>query len=279
MKIKECILIKNDCYKANQKAQMTGIVVHDTAGGNKMLKRYVQPVKEQSYYSQVLYDLGINTNGNHWNRSSKESGRQACVHFFVGLNADGEISVYQTLPLNIACWGVGTGSKGSWNFPPNARIQFEICDDGYKSETYFNKAMDKAQELCAFLCTKYGWGIDKVACHHEAWEQGYGGNHSDIITWLKTFGKDMNWFRKGVAEKMKGVEDLTKAETQALIDANKQKVYHYYSELPKWYKVVEQLHRDGIFAGNGAGDMNIDENLARTLTILAHAGVFGDKYK
>lgn len=201
MILKHCLLIENDCYKKNKKMtnnKPTGIVVHSTGANNKTLKRYVQPVPSQSCYKAVLEDLGRNQYGNHWNQSSKTLGTQICVHAFIGANARGEVETYQTLPFDVCCWGVGSGKNGSYNYNPQARIQFEICEDGLRDATYFNKAMTEAIEFCAYLCKKYNLSVNKISSHRESYLAGYGSNHGDPEHWMKKFGKDMNWFRQEV---------------------------------------------------------------------------------
>lgn len=228
MVLKECLFIKNSCYIKNQKmtgGKPTGIVVHSTGANNKTLKRYVQPVPSQSYYSEVLADIGTNAYNNHWNMSSAEMGRSVCVHAFIGVNAAGKIETYQVLPYDVCCWGVGaipydkngkelpSGNHPdfdhygpSYNYNPQARVQYEICEDGLTDAAYFNAAMKEAQEYCAYLCKKFGLGIDKISSHRESHDAGYGCNHGDPDHWLKKFGKNMNWFR---------------AEVQKLLDADK----------------------------------------------------------
>ena len=293
MTLKECLLINNKCYKANQRVEKEGIVVHDTGAGNPYLKRYVQPLPQQTCYQEMLSDLGINRVGNHWNgtiwttnKRGEPVERFACVGAFIGLNAYDEIETVRTLPDDMVNWGVGEGRYGSYNRPPHARIQFEICDDGYVSESYFNRAMKEAQEYCAYLCIKYGWNSDRICCHYEAYQQGYGGNHNDITVWLKTFGKNMNWFRAEVqklidkkgddspmteAEKKRFAELEEKVKT---LETGREKVYHYYDELPAYARpVIEKLHKNGVFKGAGPDDMALPESLMRMLLILVSAGV------
>ena len=188
MEIKQCLLTKNDCYKKATKITPKGIVVHSTGANNPNLRRYVQP-------DDGL--LGKNTNNNSWNRS----GIDVCVHAFIGKDKNGSVQVYQTLPFDYACWGVGKGKKGSYNYNPTGYIQFEICEDNLKDEAYFNKAFELAAEFCAHLCTKYNLSIDNVVSHQEAYKRGYGSNHGDCDHWLKKFNKDMNWFRNLVQVK------------------------------------------------------------------------------
>jgi N-acetylmuramoyl-L-alanine amidase len=190
MELKKCLLTKNDCYKKGQNITPKGIVVHSTGANNPTLKRYLAP-------DDGL--IGVNKYNNHWNRS----GISTCVHAFIGKDIKGNVQVYQTLPFNFACWGVGKGKKGSYNYNP-AYIQFEICEDNLKDKDYFTKAFNLAIEFCAYLCKKYNLSVDNVVSHQEAYKKGYGSNHEDCNHWLKEFGKDMNWFRSEVKAKLTG---------------------------------------------------------------------------
>lgn len=185
MRLYQCLLTKNDCYKKATKIKPKGIVVHSTGANNPNLKRYVGPDDGI---------LGKNLFGNHWNRS----GLSVCVHAFIGKDKNGVVKIYQTLPYDYACWGVGRGSKGSYNYEPTGYIQFEMCEDNLKNEAYFNEVMTQAIEYCAYLCKEYNLDVNNVVSHHEAYLRGYGSNHRDCDHWLKNFGKDMNWFRKEV---------------------------------------------------------------------------------
>lgn len=208
MELKQCIFTHSGCYAANEKmdgGKPTGIVVHSTGANNKTLKRYVQPIKGDSNYNEVIADIGKNLYGNHWNKS----GKKACVHAFIGVNASGEVETYQVLPWDICCWGVGKGKKGSYNYNPTARIQFEICEDNLKDAAYFNKVMNEAQELCAYLCKLYGLKVDQICSHAEAYKAGYGTNHGDIDHWLKKYGWTMDQFRNQVQQIINGKAPVT----------------------------------------------------------------------
>lgn len=189
MEINKCFLTKNDCYKVSKPMTPKGIVVHSTGANNPNLKRYVQPDDGI---------LGLNKNNNSWNAS----GIAKCVHAFIGKDKNGDVRCYQTLPFNIACWGVGSGKKGSYNYNPTGHIQFEICEDNLTNADYFNKCFNLAAEFCAYLCKEFNLSVDSIVGHHEAYLKGYGSNHNDPDNWMKKFGKDMNWFRNLVREKM-----------------------------------------------------------------------------
>jgi hypothetical protein len=159
---------QNDCYIKNNGATttQTGIVVHSTGANNTSIKRYSQPSNNDPNRTELLSLIGNNSYGNSWNRS----GVSKAVHYFVGKIADGTIASVQNLPESYYCWGVGKGSKGSYNYAPNARIQFEICEDNLGNADYFNAVMREAQELCADICYRHDWNADKVCSHKEAYK-------------------------------------------------------------------------------------------------------------
>ena len=190
MKIITCYQTKNPCYKKAQAANQVGIVVHSTGANNPNLKRYVDCPER----------LGTNTNGNTWNRENAET----MVHAFIGKDADGKVIVCNTLPYTYACWGVGRGPKGSYNYDPTAHIQFELCEDGLQDTAYFKECMEVAAEYCAYLCKSFGWDYTVICSHAEAHKRGYGSNHADIDHWLRNFGWTMDTFRAAVKMKMEG---------------------------------------------------------------------------
>lgn len=184
MRINELFLTNNDCYKSAI-IKPKGIIVHSTGANNPNLRRYVQP-------DDGL--LGVNKYNNHWNRH----GIDKCVHAMIGLDKNGEVRTYQTLPWENCAWGVGRGKKGSYNYSPTGYIQFEICEDNLKDIVYFNKVFTEAAYLCAYLCKLYALPISEVISHHEAYIRGYASAHGDCDHWLARFGYDMDWFRERV---------------------------------------------------------------------------------
>ncbi len=235
MKLYRCLMTHSKCYLASdteknfpngkKMAVCTGIAVHDTGAGNPNLLRYVQPHESDYNYDEMIELLGKNANKNDCNHS----GRVAGVHAFIGKLADGSVATVEVLPYDQCCWGVGSGELGSYNYNPNARIQFEICDDGYKSEGYFNRVMREAQEYCAYLCKMFNLDPRVQICsHHGAHLEGYGCNHGDIDIWLSKFNKNMDWFVSEVTRIMneekryKTIDEIPealRAETQELIDS------------------------------------------------------------
>lgn len=208
-------LTKNECYssqvgKVNVKP--VGIVIHSTGANNPNLRRYIGPDDGR---------IGVNRYGNHWNRARLEK----CVHAIIGRDKDGTVCTYQLLPLNICAWGVGRGSKGSYNYDP-VYLQFEICEDALDDEVYYSQVMSEAKELCARWCREFNIPIENVVSHREAHARGYASNHGDIDHWLKAFGDDMNGFREDVKslleteekEEMPDNPEKTPIDAQSILD-------------------------------------------------------------
>lgn len=227
--------VKNLCYIATQKMIPQGIVVHSTGANNPNLKRYVDAVDE----------VGVNQYGNHWNTATP-GGRKVCVHAFIGYDKNKQIRVAEILPLNICCWGVGKGKKGSYNTNP-AYIQFEICEDGLKDKIYYQKVFAVAAEYCAQLCQEHNISIDNIVGHCEAYKKGYGSNHSDPEHWMKKFGETMDDFRKRVSEILKtneGKEEKkeetvtvnTSIEKGDLVSISPDATYYSGKSVPLWVK-------------------------------------------
>ena len=198
------ILTKNECYTSQVgmvDKKPLGIVVHSTGANNPNLRRYVQPDDGR---------LGTHPYSNHWNRPDLEK----CVHAMIGRDKDGKVCTYQLLPLNICAWGVGKGSKGSYNYEP-MYLQLEICEDALDDQAYYNQVMSEAKELCAKWCKEFGITVENIVSHKEAHAQGYASDHGDIDHWLEIFGDTMNSFRMDINALIAAAED-TYEDTDSL---------------------------------------------------------------
>ena len=227
--------VKNLCYIAAQKMVPKGIVVHSTGANNPNLKRYVDAVDK----------VGVNQYSNHWNTATPE-GIKMCVHAFIGYDKNKQVCVAEILPLDICCWGVGRGKKGSYNTNP-AYIQFEICEDDLSDKAYYQKAFSVAAEYCADLCKTHNISIDKIVGHCEAYQLGYGSNHSDPEHWMNKFNETMDDFRKQVSEILKTNEgkkenkeeivfQSSSIEKNDLVSIASNATYYSGKSVPSWVK-------------------------------------------
>lgn len=198
MEIIQAYYTKHPCYNAKKKAiSPVGIFVHSTGANNRELRRWVDEPER----------LGKNKYNNHWNKATANKS----VHAFIGYDKFEEVIVAETLPHDIACWGAGKGSKGSYNYDPHACIQFEICQGNNTDSDYYWKAITVAEEYCAHLCRIYGWTAANITSHAEAHKKGYASNHSDPISWMRHFGDNMDKFRERVQARLGGTEQPTTA--------------------------------------------------------------------
>ena len=190
MEIIQCYQTKNPCYRKGTPMKPVGIVVHSTGANNPHLCRYVDCPER----------LGVNRYGNHWNRPEAAT----LLHGAIGLDKEGFVSVVNTLPYTMAAWGVGKGSRGSYNYDPTGHIQFEMCEDDLTDPSYFDQVMGTAVAYCARLCREYGLAAESIVSHKEAHALGYASNHGDPENWMGRFGMTMEDFRARVRAKLKG---------------------------------------------------------------------------
>ena len=202
MTVRQQLAVRNDCYRRNQ-AEMEkapterdpryaryyrgprGVMVHSTGAENPNLRRYVQPDDGM---------LGVNPNGNDWNRP----GLDVAVHAFIGLTQSGEVAAYQILPWEYRAWHCGGDAN-------DTHLSFEICEDNLGDRDYFERTYQAAMELTADLCRKFG--LDPLApgviiSHAEGAKLGIASNHADVDHWWGRFGVSMDDFRAGVAQRL-----------------------------------------------------------------------------
>lgn len=259
------LFTKSDCYKSAQKMTPKGIVVHSTGANNPNLKRYVQPDDGK---------IGENPYNNDFNNP----GVDVCVHAFIGKDKSGNVKCYQTLPFDMCCWGVGSGSKGSYNYDP-AYIQFEMCEDDLTNKKYCTDVYNKAIEFCVYLCKKYNLPVKNIVSHHEAGIKGYGSSHIDPDNWWEKHGYTMDKFRKAVEVKLKEKPVMDKsgykkgdgtigmlALKELLLIAKKLDINKYGMDKNKWYgngteKAINYLLSQWGYKQNGIAGENFIKKL------------------
>jgi N-acetylmuramoyl-L-alanine amidase len=181
MNLKKLIFTENECYKVGRKIKPKGIMVHSTGANNPYLRRYVGPDDGI---------LGENQYNNHWNQH-RPSGRQVCVHAFIGKLENGTVATYQTLPWDHRGWHAGGEANDS-------HIGFEICEDNLSDAAYFNAVYKEATELCAYLCKLYDLTEKDIIGHYEGYQKKIASNHGDPRHWFSRHGKSMDTFRADV---------------------------------------------------------------------------------
>lgn len=187
MEITQRFLTNNNCYKAGRFQVVKGIMWHTTGANNPNLNRYI-PGDEVIGYSK--YD-------NDWD-TAQPGGRSVCAHAFIGLDKDGKVRIYQTLPWEMVGWHSGKGSKGSANFL--GYIGFEIQEGLLDDAKYFAEVYAAAVWLTVYLAKKFTFPINSTTMidHSTGYKMGIASNHSDVMHWFPKHGKSMDTARADV---------------------------------------------------------------------------------
>lgn len=218
----QCFMTQSRWHKNEGKTTVRGVLWHSTGANNPTLKRYVQPDDNALNRAKLLELIGVNKNGNDWNREGQWVNGEwkplkAGVHAFIGKLANGGVSCVQVEEWDKRAWGCGPGSKGSCN---NGWIQFEICEDNLKDPVYFERVYREAVELTAYLCKLYnldpqgtvtynGIKVPIILCHQDSYQLGLGSNHGDVLHWLPKYGKSMQTVRDDVSALLAGSNNNT----------------------------------------------------------------------
>lgn len=256
MNLITCMQTNSSCYKGTTTGKPVGILFHDTGASNPNIKRYVQPSKDDPNRAELLKKIGTNEYGNSWNQVAVEAGLNA----WIGKLADGSVATVQSMPWNYRPWGCGSGVNGSCNGSKSVKnspfwIQFEICDDGYKSADYFNKIYKEACEFAAYICKMFGLDpngtvkyngvtVPVILCHQDAYRLGLGSNHGDVLTWWGKYGKTMQQTRNDVATLLRSQENQAPQKSETVL-------------------AQEWAVKNGLFKGYGGGVMGWNDPLTR----------------
>ena len=92
-------------------------------------------------------------------QAMKNGNLAGTVHYYVDSN-----DIYQTLDHADGAWAVGDG-QGKYGITNRNSINIEIC---VNPETDYYTAVDKAEQLAAFLLKQYGWSTDRLKRHYDA---------------------------------------------------------------------------------------------------------------
>ena len=263
---------KNGAYRAGRTIRPEGCVNHSPG--------VAQPSVEAMYSRMDRADAG-------WG-----------VNAILGDFHTGEGRVLLCMPYDRRPWGVGSGSRGSWN---NTRVQWEVCEPaghtyaggtmvGYdvaKNQGYFDRMWKLLVAWNVFVAVELGYGAEAISDHAESYRAGMGSNHADMGQWLPKHGKSMNHLRHEVQAILDQKEDAGAEEQVRRIVAEElerllppQQVYHQISELPQWARPsVEELLAAGVLQGDQTGQLQLTaadlkwvSALARLLTLIGQEG-------
>ena len=187
MEIIESILTNNDCYRANRKINVKGLMIHSVGCSQPKAEVFIK----------------------QWNKS----GVQKCVHAFI--QPDGK--VYQTLPWDMRGWHAGGSANNTHigvEMTEPATIKYVngsawIDNNPTKTKEHVLATYQVAVELFAYLCKKFNLnpladGV--IISHHEGNIRGIASNHADVEHIWKKFGLTMQQFRNDIKNAMRKEE-------------------------------------------------------------------------
>lgn len=200
---------------------------------------------------------------------------KASAHYFV----DGD-SITQSVPDDYVAWAVGGSKYNDCNKTGGGKfygqctntnsISIELCDEIKNGVSDFSPAtIENAVEYTKLLMKKYNVDINRVIRHFDVTGKPCPKPYVDNARW-KEF-KNM----------ITGSGDLTMTQYEELkakieqLENSKEKVYHYTMEIPEWGRpTIQKLLDKGLYKGTSESDLNLPENLLRTLVINDRAGLY-----
>lgn len=207
---------------------------------------------------------------------------QASAHYFVDGN-----SITQSVPDDYVAWSVGGKKYSDCNKTGGGKlygqctnynsISIEMCDEVKNGKSDFSVAtIENTVALVKILMKKYNVDINRIIRHFDVNGKQCPLPYVDNAKWKE--------FKNKITESedltMSQYEELKKA-IEALTDKiehleqSTEKVYRYTVEIPEWGRAtIQKLLDKGLYKGSSDSDLNLPENLLRTLVINDRAGLY-----
>lgn len=206
--------------------------------------------------------------------------------------------IYQTKGKTKKCYHVGSGPKGSRN---STHIGIEMTEPSTikytgganwidlnpeNTKKHITEVTATAAEVFADLCIFHGLSVTDitVTSHRQSCLEGVGSNHGDPEHIWKAIGYTLADFRRDVqrhidAKKGDVLALMTKQEFEKILDERLGKVYKTIDEVPDYAKATVQKLVDakvlnGTGTVNGKTQLDLTNDLVRTVVILDRAGAF-----
>lgn len=248
MKIVQRYITKNDSYRKNVNREDSRYTTFQQRGPLGLMLHSVgcsQPSAEVFY--------------NNWNKPNVE------VSVHAVLQSDG--TVLQLMPWNYRAWhcgGTANNTHVGVEMTEPACIRYTggasfTCSDLAAARAQVTGTYQTAVELFAQLCKQYSIHPKTgILSHAEGCAKGVASNHGDPEHLWRQLGMPytMDTFRADVARKIEEERDLTKAEVQAMIDANNEKLF----------QTMDSKDRAAGSANNEALLRAVDQKLSAALT-------------
>ena len=207
---------------------------------------------------------------------------EASAHYFV----DGD-SITQSVPDDYIAYSVGGGKYSNCNQTGGGKyyglctnsnsISIELCDEVKNGKSDFSKAT--VENAVAFIKEKmkqYNIDENHVIRHFDVNGKPCPKPYVDDANWkefkkLLTESEDLTMSQ--YEELKTQIEKLTKT-IEGLINSRK-KVYNDIVSVPDWGRpTIQKLYDKGLYKGSGENNLNLSEDLLRTLVINDRAGLY-----
>lgn len=139
-----------------------------TGGKENNLKIIKMLTKKRCYVGQNKPAYVVIHETDNWSKGAgakahatamKNGNLAGTVHYYVD-----STSIYQTLDHKDGAYAVGDGG-GRYGITNRNSINIEIC---VNPESDYYNAVDKAEQLAAYLLKQYGWTTDRLKRHYDA---------------------------------------------------------------------------------------------------------------
>ena len=227
---------------------------------------YNRGVRNSSIKYIVIHDTGNPSKGanalSHFNYFNG-GNRNSSADFFV----DNEQVICVNNYNKYYTYQCGDG-RGKYGITNQNSIGIEIC---INSDGNYQQAFEKTVELTKHLMKELNIPAERVVRHYDASRKKCPASMSnnDWALW--------NEFKNLITES----GDLTMTQYEELkakiekLENSTEKVYHYTMEIPEWGRpTIQKLLDKGLYKGASESDLNLPENLLRTLVINDRAGLY-----
>ena len=221
----------------------------------------------------VIHDTGNEGKGanasSHFNYFNG-GDRQSSADFFVDDKTILQINDYK----KYYTYQCGDG-KGKYGITNANSIGIEIC---VNADGDYQKAYANAIELTKYLMKELNIPLERVVRHYDASRKNcpasMSGNNWELWHDFKKILSGSEELTMAQYEALKKEIDILR-DALASIEKSREKVYHYTTEVPDWGRpTIQKLLDKGLYKGASESDLNLPDNLLRTLVINDRAGLY-----
>ena len=176
--------------RSYQSLQPQGLVIHDTDNAGATAQN------NRDYFNRIY--------------------ASASAHCFVDWN-----NVIQTIPENEVAWHAGYTANHRY-------LSIEMCEPANHNVAQFNTMYQKAVELSADICKRYGWSANNIVSHYWCSITFGETDHEDPIAFLKDYGKSWDILLSDIQKAINGESVSVTTNTIPSINSNNATDYSRY---------------------------------------------------